>query len=463
MGLPTIFAFYSAYFSLSLPLPLNFGRPLVRTQKVPNEGVEEMWSWRPYHLCPNPQRTVSTDLSIYEMHPKYEDIQDLLERSLHIEAGALLRVLRAPYDGQQPVVLLVAAHREALNTTQLVVAKVVWDTTDEEVGEHSRAGAELRQAMRCAQRAAGGVGSLAKQAGGSGNYFYDQSKRMALIALELKGSCLELAELQQAILSRNIQAPVVLLSEVLQTSFHRGELGGIHGALAPRMEGIIAQLAGPGGAVAQLMNLQRGSLDLLEAYHLENLPSIADPKGPRHNSHSIFHPLMGGMIDNLCRTCGLGDFRGQLLERLVDIQKVCQQLASKTWRKEAWRPLCHLAHGNLSPSSVLVDGNGETWLYNWGTYSQQVSWQRGKAKCGGVQPFFRDLARLSARLLLEGCVLPFSLRQAAGLKELQPLHAKRQASDLTYPRYLTMLGKDNASSPRVLDTAANRWKNLAAE
>lgn len=33
-GLPTIFAFYSAYFSLSLPLPLNFGRPLVRTQKA---------------------------------------------------------------------------------------------------------------------------------------------------------------------------------------------------------------------------------------------------------------------------------------------------------------------------------------------------------------------------------------------------------------------------------------------
>lgn len=417
-GLSTIFALYSVYFTLDMKLPLNFGRPIVRSQKASTEGVEELWRWRPDPLCPS-QVSHRTDLSTLEMHPKYDHIINLLEKAFQLDEAskAVLCVLKSSFDGTGPVLLLVAVFRPAVVTTEILMVQVMWNTSDDEVFEQSRAGSELMKELSNSQRCVPGVDGLALQIGGTANYFWDTNRKMALQAFALPGSCLELPELSQATLSRSIQPPVVLLSELLSATFGRGVRTPLLNQLVSRFEGVLGRLVGPGSVLSRLMaGAFRSSVDLLESYSLDTLASIANPTYPLHNSHSVFHENMGGLIDKICKLCGLDPPQEALREKLQEVQQLCIKISSKYWRKEAWKPLCHLAHGNFSPSSIAVDAFGSTWLFNWGTPLHQLSWQRGKAKCGGVQPLFRDLARLSIRLLLEGGLpLPMSLSQAQAI------------------------------------------------
>lgn len=410
-GLSTIYAFYSVYFTLEMSLPLNFGRPLIRTQKA--SDVEELWFWRPSHICPSPQRIKSADLSAYEMHKKYDAAQRALEKALSLETNSVLCVLKSSFDGGQPIILLVAVYRESLNTTQIMVAQVMWNTSDDEVSEHGRAGQELLKSLEASQRLVPGLGRLAHQVGGPGNYFWDDNRKFAVEVYQLPGSCFDQPDLAQAILSRNIQVPLVLLSELLPVTYGRGERNLTLQQLLPNFEGILGRLVGPGSVLFQLMmQVSRGSIDIAETYGLESFGAITQSTDPRFNEHSVFHDQMGSLIESICRMCQLPAPHHALREKLFEVQRLGKRLSSRYWRKEAWKPLCHLAHGNFTPSSVLLDTFGSSWLFNWGTPVGNLSWQRGKAKCGGLQPIFRDLARLSVRLLMEGYPVPMSLRQA---------------------------------------------------
>jgi len=208
-GLQTIYAFYSVYFILDMALPLNFGRPIVRTQKV--SEVEELWLWRPSHICPSPQRGRGSDLSAYEMHKKYDAVQRALENALDLDDGtkSVLRVLKSSFDGSQPIILLVAVYRETLNTTQIFVAMIMWSISDDEVSEHGRAGQELLKTLEISNRLVPNLGRLAMQVGGPSNYFWDNDRKLAVEVLHLPGSCFDQPEISQAILTRNIQVSVI--------------------------------------------------------------------------------------------------------------------------------------------------------------------------------------------------------------------------------------------------------------
>ncbi|CAE7568860.1 ANKRD17 [Symbiodinium sp. CCMP2592] len=417
-GITNIFAFFSVFFNLNMPLPLNFGRPIVRTQKAPAENrVEELWSWRRSQLCGNPIRSIPPDLSGLETHERQEDIYQMLEQALRLnEEGerAILRCLHCPYDSGRPVVLVVAVYRETLKTTQLVVAKVLWDVTDDEVSEQSRAGEELRRTLTTVNRVASGPRNhLATQIGGSSNYFFDLSKHVALVALELPLACTEPPEVLSAALGQQLEVPFVLLRDiVLAAATGRSDMT-LAATLAPTLESLMASLVAPGSVLGRLMSSpQRASIDIVEAYKLDTLGSIMESTDPRFTKYNIFHKATGTLIAELCKTVGIeDDFRNQLTEKLHAIKALCNRLEKKSWGKDAWRPLCCMAHGNLTTRSVIVDALGSTWLYDWGTHSTTISWQ-GHGKSGGQQPLFRDLARLSARILFEGCRLPLSLQQA---------------------------------------------------
>eukprot|EP00438_Fugacium_kawagutii_P003100 Skav210382 [mRNA] locus=scaffold1526:201719:214762:+ [translate_table: standard] len=111
--------------------------------------------------------------------------------------------------------------------------------------------------------------------------------------------------------------------------------------------------------------------------------SITQCTDPRWNEHSVFHEHMGGLIESMCRMCKLPPPQHALREKLFEVQRLGQKLRSQYWRKEAWKPLCHVAHGdlarprqdsNFSPSSVLLDAFGSSWLFNWGTGVPWTAW-----------------------------------------------------------------------------------------
>ncbi|CAK9101594.1 unnamed protein product [Durusdinium trenchii] len=44
---------------------------------------------------------------------------------------------------------------------------------------------------------------------------------------------------------------------------------------------------------------------------------------------------MGGLIDKICKLCGLDPPQEALREKLQEVQQLCIKISSKYWRKEA--------------------------------------------------------------------------------------------------------------------------------
>lgn len=371
------------------------GRPIVNAPSPYAPGV--LWSWWPGSMCPiQPDGATPFFPALLPSCALYDALLPLLQDDNGDWRSHLRAVLRAKPGGPLAVVMLLSSPKDEAHVDPYIVLHFDMNVKTEDSAQQANVYKSLREAdpLRFARLLGTSVAVSAQVA--LWKFALDTACWHAPGALAITGTEQLVVLLDDLVLQFCTGDELALQG---RRKFLAGPVADLGGATLLRL---LAEIVGLGGLLSRLLDTaQRSEDNILDIYAPERQIAAA-AGGLDRSNHCCFGPSMRTLLVHLCRVSGIDEADSAVLgaaAALEELQLTCANLRGRRrWRHDLWRPVCCLAHGNLSCTSIVADVFGSVWVC-------------GASSLGGVRPVFWDFARLSFSMLCSCCRLQVSLKQ----------------------------------------------------